>query len=890
MVVLVGTQSVGAEPAEDEGDSDVLVGLRGARQEMTTQTMEIGSERMEITPLGAGCEVGRSCCIVRFRGATIMFDCGVHPAYSGLASLPYLDEVDLSTIDILLVTHFHMDHCGAVPYLTEKTNFKGRVFMTHPTKAIFKILQHDAVKVGHEGGRLFDEKDMLTALDKIELINYHENLEHKGIKFTCYQAGHVLGAAMFQIEVAGVRVLYTGDFSSEEDRHLLGAEIPTEPPHVLIVESTYGVSLHEPRAVREQRFTSAIHQIVARGGKCLIPVFALGRSQEILLILDEYWKRHPELQHVPIYYASKVAKKSMRVYQTYINMMNEHIRLAHAAGTNPWDFTHVQNLDFGKGGTTAISNFDDTQPMIVMASPGMMQVCDLRDLPRPHPFSHIRPPAHAFSRLLTPSHASSRLLAPSHALSRDDAQSGFSRELFEMWCSDKRNGLMMPGYSVAGTLAHHLISEPKEITTSTGDRVPVNLAIHYISFSAHSDYAQTCKFIQQIAPAHVVLVHGAEDVMGTMQRELVRHFKGSNIDFLMPKNCQSVHLKFRGDKVARVVGSLASRPPTHGLPLDGLLIKKDFQYTLMAAEDLPSHTPLASITVVQKPSFRYDGPLDDLLRDISSLFQVAPMAPPEPPPTDVSDAAAVSSSSAEPAKADARASMWRIHESLQLTHNAVEGKVVLSWPSGPLNDMIADAVAASLLQLQARHLSSGKPSQVVNQAADATPVKLEVGGDGAAAAGSSSSAAAVIKADRTAASGRVHVLKVLEEHFGPVKPLDDAAATQLSLEHKSRVGEETGGGEGSDQEPRAWWELMACGQRVLLEAAGPVSEADEAIAPPFGQLVCDDVTARERVSRVIDLAHCATALVPAKASELVSESVDEAALGDVVTVGKPVDH
>ena len=261
---------------------------------------------MEITPLGAGCEVGRSCCITKYRGSTIMFDCGLHPAYTGLASLPYFDEVDLSSVDILLVTHFHMDHCGAAPYLTEKTNFRGRVFMTHPTKAIFKILQHDAVKVGHDEGRLFDEKDMLACMDKIELINYHQTLEHKGIRFTAYNAGHVLGACMFMVEVAGVRVLYTGDFSSDEDRHLLGAELPVELPHVLIVESTYGTMIHDPRDVREQRFTSTIHQIVARGGRCLIPVFALGRSQELLLILDEYWKAHPELHDVPIFYASKV--------------------------------------------------------------------------------------------------------------------------------------------------------------------------------------------------------------------------------------------------------------------------------------------------------------------------------------------------------------------------------------------------------------------------------------------------------------------------------------------------------------------------------------------------------------------------------------------------------
>ena len=159
---------------------------------------------------------------------------------------------------------------------------------------------------------------------------------------------------------SGVRVLYTGDFSREEDRHLCGAETPAETPHVLICEATYGVALHMKRELREQLFCSKIHEIVARGGRCLIPVFALGRSQELLLILDEYWKAHPELHDVPIYYASKVAKKSMRVYQTYINMMNDKVRDAHAQRRNPWEFTHVRNLQSGHG-------FDDSMPMVVMA-------------------------------------------------------------------------------------------------------------------------------------------------------------------------------------------------------------------------------------------------------------------------------------------------------------------------------------------------------------------------------------------------------------------------------------------------------------------------------------------------------------------------------------------
>jgi cleavage and polyadenylation specificity factor subunit 3 len=165
----------------------------------------------------------------------------------------------------------------------------------------------------------------------------------KGIKFWAYHAGHVLGAAMFMIEIAGVKVLYTGDFSRQEDRHLMAAEIPSVKPDVMIVESTYGTHIHEKREERESRFTGIIHDIVNRGGRCLIPVFALGRAQELLLILDEYWSLHPELHDIPIYYASSLAKKCMAVYQTYINAMNEKIR-RQIAINNPFIFKHISNL------------------------------------------------------------------------------------------------------------------------------------------------------------------------------------------------------------------------------------------------------------------------------------------------------------------------------------------------------------------------------------------------------------------------------------------------------------------------------------------------------------------------------------------------------------------
>ena len=112
------------------------------------------------------------------------------------------------------------------------------------------------------------------------------------------------------------------------DRHLHSAEIPTgDPPHVMIVESTFGITNLPNREERESKLVSTVDSIVRQGGSCLIPVFALGRAQELLLILDEFWQLNPDLQSVPVFYASKLAA-GLCVYQTFVNMMNEHIRAA----------------------------------------------------------------------------------------------------------------------------------------------------------------------------------------------------------------------------------------------------------------------------------------------------------------------------------------------------------------------------------------------------------------------------------------------------------------------------------------------------------------------------------------------------------------------------------
>lgn len=470
--------------------------------------------------------------------------------------------------------------------------------------------------------QLYGEENVRKSMERISAINYHQELEHHGIKYSAYNAGHVLGAAMFLVEIAGVRVLYTGDFSRDEDRHLMSAELPPVSPNVVIVESTYGVQTHEPRDERELRFTNAVSEIVRRGGRCLIPVFALGRAQEVLLILDEYWEAHPELTSVPIYYASTLAQKCMKVYQTYVSMMNEHIRVQSQV-SNPFRFKHVEYL---KG----IEHFDDIGPSVVMASPGMLQ-------------------------------------------------SGLSRDLFERWAPDRKNGVVITGYSVEGTLAKHIMSEPSEVTTTAGLTIPLNLSVTYVSFSAHSDFRQTSEFLDALMPPYVVLVHGDGNEMGRLRAELARRYESNkqNVQVLMPKNTQTVTLKFRADKMAKTVGQLAATPPVHGAPLSGVIVRKDFTHHLMTPADLHTYTQLSTTVISQRLSVAFQRPFAALLAALTQVHQQVEQEP--------------------------GTLKLRVMGLVTVTyHTEGAGSVVtLEWVADPFHDMLADSIVALLLQLDA---------------------------------------------------------------------------------------------------------------------------------------------------------------------------------------------
>ncbi|PFH55840.1 hypothetical protein XA68_17524 [Ophiocordyceps unilateralis] len=560
------------------------------------------SDELMFLCLGGGNEVGRSCHIVQYKGKTVMLDAGQHPAYDGLAALPFYDDFDLSTVDVLLISHFHVDHAASLPYVLSKTNFRGRVFMTHPTKAIYKWLIQDSVRVGSASSKqtsqpVYTEQDHLNTFPQIEAIDYHTTHTISSIRITPYPAGHVLGAAMFLIEIAGLNIFFTGDYSREQDRHLVSAEVPKGVKiDVLITESTYGIASHVPRLEREQALMKTITGILNRGGRALLPVFALGRAQELLLILDEYWSKHAEFQKFPIYYASNLARKCMIVYQTYVGAMNDNIkrlfreRMAEAEATGdgagkggPWDFKYIRSLK-------NLDRFDDVGGCVMLASPGMLQ-------------------------------------------------SGVSRELFERWAPSEKNGVIITGYSVEGTMARQIMQEPDQIqavmsrSTAAARRalggdsdkvmIPRRCSVAEYSFAAHVDGVENREFIEEVAAPVVILVHGEQHNMMRLKSKLLslNATKTSKVKVYSPRNCEELRIPFKADKTAKVVGKLAAIPPplkaepAAAAPLvTGVLVQNDFKLSLMAPEDLREYAGLNTTTIMCKQRLRLSAAGIDLIK------------------------------------------------------------------------------------------------------------------------------------------------------------------------------------------------------------------------------------------------------------------------------------
>ncbi|KAL4569465.1 hypothetical protein LXL04_025103, partial [Taraxacum kok-saghyz] len=441
---------------------------------------------IECLVLGAGQEVGKSCVIVSIHRKRIMFDCGMHMGYSDHRRYPDFSLISQSgdfnaALSCIIITHFHLDHIGALPYFTEVCGYTGPIYMTYPTKALAPLMLEDyrKVMVGRGEEQQFTHENILDCMKKVTAVGLKQNVQvDKDLQIRAYYAGHVLGAAMFYACVEDSGIVYTGDYNMTPDRHLGAAQIDRLQLDLLITESTYATTIRDSKYAREREFLKAVHKCVANGGKVLIPTFALGRAQELCILLDDYWERMN--LKVPIYFSAGLTIQANLYYKVLINWTSQKVKDTYAT-RNAFDFKNVHSFDR--------SLLDAPGPCVLFATPGMIS-------------------------------------------------GGFSLEVFKHWAPCESNLITLPGYCVAGTVGHKLMSgKPTKVDLDKDTQIDVRCQIHQLSFSPHTDAKGIMGLVKFLSPKHVVLVHGEKPKMDLLKAKIKSEL---GIDCFDPANTETV--------------------------------------------------------------------------------------------------------------------------------------------------------------------------------------------------------------------------------------------------------------------------------------------------------------------------------------------------------------
>ncbi len=239
--------------------------------------------RIEIKVLGGGREVGRAAIAVgNGSGMYVLMDYGVNFNERDEPQLPL--HIKPSEVVALAITHAHLDHIGAAPFLYTTSQLPA--LMTSITKELGKLMIHDFMKLS--GYYLpFEQVDVDLMLDNVSEVTYGKIYEYGDYGVEFINAGHIPGSGMIRVDLGDAKVLYTGDVNTVPTRLVDGARLDGVEADVMVIEGTYGNSTHPPREEIEKEFIESVKEVIEGGGNVLVPAFSLGRSQEIMSLLAE---------------------------------------------------------------------------------------------------------------------------------------------------------------------------------------------------------------------------------------------------------------------------------------------------------------------------------------------------------------------------------------------------------------------------------------------------------------------------------------------------------------------------------------------------------------------------------------------------------------------------
>jgi KH/beta-lactamase-domain protein len=428
------------------------------------------TEHVTIKTLGAFQEVGRSCLLIETAESKVMLDCGVHPGsrYTWEA-YPRLDWADVSPgdIDAIIISHAHLDHMGFLPAMY-KYGYDGPVYCTEPTLPLMTLLQNDFVKIAQiEGGRLiYEQRDIRDEISHAITLPYGMVTDvSPDIKLVFNNAGHILGSATVHLHIGdgAHNIVYTGDY--KYGRTMLFDSATWNYPRVetLITESTYGAKedIMPVREEVEMTFVNAINGILKGGGKVLIPIPAVGRAQEILLVLDHYM-RNKVLVEAPVFMEGMISEATA-IHVSYAEYLSRELRAKILEeGVNPFTSEYFTEVEHPSNREEAFRE----GPAIIMATSGMLE-------------------------------------------------GGPVLEYFENIAPSERNKILFVSYQVQGTLGRRVLDGSGQASLmDQGGKikiVDVKCQVQKVEgFSGHSDYNQIIRFVGKLRPKlQLVLVnHG----------------------------------------------------------------------------------------------------------------------------------------------------------------------------------------------------------------------------------------------------------------------------------------------------------------------------------------------------------------------------------------------
>ncbi len=328
---------------------------------------------MKITFYGGTGSVTGANFLVEHAGLKLLVDCGLMQGTEAAESFnrdpfPY----DPASVDVLVITHAHIDHIGRIPKLV-RDGFRGKIISTPPTKDISHLLLLDTAAILDAESRrsgvlaLFGDKDVEEAMKLWETLPYHTPRDvGEGVSIYLRDSGHILGASMVEISTAGTKAVFTGDLGNSPSLLLNDTEDITDANYI-VMESVYGDRNHQSKAERQAKLKEIIADTIANKRTLIIPAFSVERTQQMLYEMNEFFEEDG-LAEVPVFLDSPLAIKVTKLYEKYSSYLNEHVRDQIAEGDKVFRFPKLKlttlSQDSAKIEHTA-------SPKIIMAGSGM---------------------------------------------------------------------------------------------------------------------------------------------------------------------------------------------------------------------------------------------------------------------------------------------------------------------------------------------------------------------------------------------------------------------------------------------------------------------------------------------------------------------------------------